>query len=207
MVTKNRERVRANRRANEQSILDATEALLQERAYRDLTIEDVMATAGLTRTAFYRYFLDLESVLLRLVEDIGDELVTATGPWITADPTEARRALVDAGRNLARIYLTHGRLLAAFADAAAVSPDVDVAWRRVIDGFIADNTHRLTELRSRGLSDVERPEEAARALVWMTERYLLETYGRTSEDRAVDDVAQTLADIWHRSVFRNEPRS
>ena len=147
---RNRERVRAHRRANEQAILDATETLLRERPYRDLAIEDVMTSAGLTRTAFYRYFPDLESVLLRLVEDIADELAAATTRWIEADPADGRAALVDAGLELAETYRTHGRLLAAFADAAAVSPDVDDAWRAVIDGFIDDNITRLADLAAQG---------------------------------------------------------
>ena len=55
------------RAATEQAILDATEALFEERPFWELNVEDVMATAGLGRTAFYRYFHDLESVVVRLM--------------------------------------------------------------------------------------------------------------------------------------------
>ena len=34
----------------------------------------------------------------------------------------------------------------------------------------------------------------------MTERYLLETYGR-GDELPTDIAAETLADIWHRTVF------
>ena len=82
-----------------------------------------MTSAGLTRTAFYRYFPDLESVLLRLVEDIADELERRRPPdGSTPTPPTDETALVDAGRGLAETYRTHGRLLAAFADAAAAQP-------------------------------------------------------------------------------------
>ena len=168
-----------------------------------LSIDDVMASTGLTRTAFYRYFPDLESVLLRLVDDIGSELTTATRRWIEADPAEGRAALVEAGLGLARTYQTHGRLLAAFADTATVSPDVDDAWRRVIGDFVDDNVARLTELRDKGVSTLDHPEQTARALVWMTERYLLETSGRGSGLPA-DEVAETLAEIWHRVLFTSQ---
>jgi TetR/AcrR family transcriptional regulator, ethionamide resistance regulator len=206
VVVRNKDRVREHRRVNERAILDATESLLHDRAYRDLAIEDVMATAGLTRTAFYRYFPDLESVLLRLVEDIGAELLAATMRWIEADPLEGRVALVEAGRGLAEVYRTHGGLLAGFADAAAFSPDVDSAWRGILGGFVDDNIKRFDELRSRGLSAIDHPDETARALVWMTERYLLETYGRGST-RPIDVAAETLADIWHRVVFTTAAES
>ena len=203
VAIRNRERVRAHRRANEQAILDATAALLNERPYRELAIEDVMSSAGLTRTAFYRYFPDLESVLLRLVEDIAEQLNTVTAGWLAADPTESRRALTDAGLGLAEIYQTHGRLLAAFADAATASPDVDEAWRAVIGGFVDVNTARITDLCTRGSCTLDHPEQTARALVWMTERYLLETYGRGGTISTVV-AAESLAEIWDRAVF-NRP--
>jgi AcrR family transcriptional regulator len=196
--------VRAHRRANEEAILDATETLLRARPYRDLSIDDVMASTGLTRTAFYRYFPDLESVLLRLVDDIGSELTIATRRWIEADPADGRAALVEAGLGLARASQSHGQVLAAFADAAAVNPDVDDAWRGVIGGFVDDNIARLTDLRNHGISTLEHPEQTARALVWMTERYLLETYGRGGGLPA-DVVAETLAEIWYRVLFTATP--
>jgi AcrR family transcriptional regulator len=202
VVARNRERVREHRRANEQAIVDATKSLLGTGAYRDLSIEDVMTAAGLTRTAFYRYFPDLEAVLLHLVEDIADELDTATQWWLEADPANGRAALVKAGLKLAETYRSHGRVLAALADAAAISPDMDLAWRDVIGRFIEPNTNRLVDLCARGVCALAHPEQTARALVWMTDRYLLETYGR---DSAVPTrvAAETLAEIWHRTVFSN----
>jgi hypothetical protein len=44
------------------------------------------------------------------------------------------------------------------------------------------------------------PDQVARALVWMTERYLLETYGRGAGIPA-QVAAETLAELWHRAVF------
>ena len=38
----------------------------------------------------------------------------------------------------------------------------------------------------------------------MTERYLLETYGRGG-DLPTQVAAETLADIWHRAVFTTTP--
>jgi hypothetical protein len=108
--------------------------------------------------------------------------------------------LTEAGLGLAEIYQSHGRMLAAFADAATLSPEVDDAWRGVIGGFVDVNTTRLIDLAARGYSTMEHPEQTARALVWMTERYLLETYGRgATVPPAV--AAEALAEIWHRAVF------
>jgi AcrR family transcriptional regulator len=77
-----RRRVRERRTTAERTILDATEALLTDREFRDLTVEDVMASTGLTRTSFYRYFPDLEAVLLRWLSDLGDDLRRTADSWL-----------------------------------------------------------------------------------------------------------------------------
>jgi TetR/AcrR family transcriptional regulator, ethionamide resistance regulator len=188
------------RRAERQRlILDTTEAMLSERSFRDLTVEDVMREAGLPRTTFYRYFPDLESILLQGVAEISAELYEASARWYDAvgDPAAA---LEPAAAGLVDVYRRHGRLLLAFSDAAAIAPAVEEAWHTAIQGFIQLSTDRITELKASGVTDVAHPGEMARALVWMTERYLHETYGRAS-DLPAETVVDTLVTIWRRSLF------
>jgi AcrR family transcriptional regulator len=192
--TRQRARARERRSLTEQAILDATEALLAERTFHDLTVEDVMASTGMTRTAFYRYFPDLEAVLLRRLAQVADELREAADRWLdpAADPDDG---LVDAGRALARVYQRHGRLLLAYTDAASGSPDLAAAWRAMVQTFVEPTRTRII-----GLSDVPHPEQVTLALVWMLERYLVETYGRGPEV-PIDVAAETLALIYRRVLF------
>ncbi len=190
-----RKRVRERRVAAERAILDATEALLGGREFRDLTVEDVMASTALTRTSFYRYFPDLEAVLLRLLSELGDELRRTADSWLQ-DPSTG----LEAGIEFVTLYKEHGRLLLAFEQAAGAGTEIDAAWRSVIEAFTDSYTHFVTDLCRQGLSTIAQPEQTARALVGMTERYLLETYGRGP---AVDVgvAAATLAEIWQRTLF------
>jgi TetR/AcrR family transcriptional regulator, ethionamide resistance regulator len=190
-----RQRVRERRTSAERKILDATEALLVGREFRDLTVEDVMASTGLTRTSFYRYFPDLEAVLLRWLADLGDELRSTADSWLQ-DPATG----IETGVEFVTLYRDHGRLLLAFEQASGAGSEIDAAWRSVIQTFTDNYTAFIAELCRTGLSTVDRPEETARALVGMTERYLLDTYGRGP---AVDVgvAAATLAEIWQRTLF------
>jgi AcrR family transcriptional regulator len=187
---------RADRRV---LILRTVESLLADRSFRDLTVEDVMRQAELPRTTFYRYFPDLESILLYGVAEIADELNAASERWYGATDDSAE-ALEPAARGLAEVYRRHGRLLLAFSDAASIAPDVESAWHAAIEGFVDRTTERITLLRESGRSELEHPRELARALVWMTERYLHETYGRGSA-LPVETVAGTIATIWRRTLF------
>jgi AcrR family transcriptional regulator len=190
-----RKRARERRTAAERTILDATETLLADREFRDLTVEDVMASTGLTRTSFYRYFPDLEAVLLRWLSDLGSELRRCADSWLQ-DPSTG----LEAGVELVTLYRDHGRLLLAFEQAAGAGTEIDAAWRSVIQEFAGRYTAFIAALCRRGLCSIERPEQTARALVGMTERYLLETYGR-GPAVDIDVAAATLAEIWQRTLF------
>ncbi len=190
-----RQRVRERRSTAEQAILRATEALLADREFRDLTVEDVMASTGLTRTSFYRYFPDLEAVLLRCLSDLGDELRRSADSWLQ-DPSTG----LETGVEFVTLYRDHGRLLLAFEQASGAGTEIDEAWRSVIQAFTDSYTEFIADLRRQGLSSIDRPEQTARALVGMTERYLLDTYGRGPAVE-VDVAAATLAEIWQRTLF------
>jgi AcrR family transcriptional regulator len=190
-----RRRVRERRSTAEQTILDATKALLVNREFRDLTVEDVMALTGLTRTSFYRYFPDLEAVLLRWLSDLGDELRRTADSWLQ-DPSTG----LEMGVEFATLYRDHGRLLLAFEQASGAGTEIDGAWRSVIQAFTDSYTEFIVDLCRQGLSSIDRPEQTARALVGMTERYLLDTYGRGPAVE-VDVAAATLAEIWQRTLF------
>ena len=113
------------------------EALLATETFRALTVEDLMArAAGLTRTAFYRYFPDLESVLLRRISELHAELAEAAAVFLAVD-SSLDGALLAANTGLAEVYPQHGRMLLAFADAAGRGPEIEGAWHETIDSFVA----------------------------------------------------------------------
>jgi AcrR family transcriptional regulator len=193
----------ARRQATEQSILDATERLLADRMFRELTIAEVMAEAGATRTAFYRYFPDLESVLLRRLAEVNQLMEEARDEWL-AESDDPAASLLDAALSFAGIFREHGRFLLALADAATGAPEVDVAWRGLVEGFTSITTDRVRALCRRGLSALRDPDEITRALVLMTERYLLETYGR-DRHMPVERAAGCVALVWQRTLFLPAP--
>lgn len=188
------------RRSDRQELLlETVEQLLADRSFRDLTVADLMAEAELPRTAFYRAFPDLESILLLGIDRVSEELGDATTIWLD-DATDPVGSLRPAARALIDVYKAHGRLFLAFAEAAASAPAVEQAWQTSIAGFIDLVTARTEALVADGLSQLDHPRATATALVWMTERFLLESYGRgpAAPDETVSEVLEL---IWHRTLF------
>ncbi len=179
-------------------ILGAAEALLAERPFREFTVDGVMARTTLSRSSFYVYFRDRYDLLLRLVGTIGAELQKMNELWSTT-PTagsEAQSSLLMALAGVVDTYETHGRVMRAIADAAAADPLVETLYDQLLARFVEVNAAHITEQQQAGLIPGELDAvETARALVWMTERFLVRS--ATTPKRTVS----TLASVWTRTLY------
>jgi TetR/AcrR family transcriptional regulator, ethionamide resistance regulator len=192
----------------ERAILAAARAFLEERPFREMTVEEVMARTGLSRPAFYAYFKDRYDLVTRLLEGVGGLLFALDWRWLTGEEgeEEAREVLVDALRAGSRIYVEYGPVLRAIADAAGYDARVERVYRYgLIDRLVAAVASRISRDVEAGLSPTDlEPEETARALVLMTERYLLDAFGRPESRpsrRESTTVFRTLEGIWVRTLY------
>ena len=190
---------RVKREATRRAIMDAVEALLQNGSYEEVRVEDVMGTAGLTRTAFYRYFPELESVLLAWIEIIRGEFTEAANLWLSFD-VDPDEGLLTAMTGLAEVWTRHAGLVRGIFDAATTGSRVQLAWRQLVESFLGPVQQRLDDLSRQGRISLPNTGETARALVWMTERYFFETIAR-EHAVSVEIASSTLADIWRRVLF------
>jgi TetR/AcrR family transcriptional regulator, ethionamide resistance regulator len=187
----------------EREILAAAEAFLRERPFRDLTVDEVMARTTLSRPSFYVYFRDRHHLAVRLVEGIGAELFEMSDRWLegTGDPRDDVRAALE---GIVAVYAEHGLVLGAIADAAGHDSDVEATYRGLIVRFVDASMVRIEHDIARGRIDKLDARETARALVWMSERYLNEALGRLPRASA-DIVIETLWMVWVRTLYGGEP--
>ena len=191
---------RPERKATRGRVLAACQELLEERAWTEIPLEEVMARAGLTRTAFYRHFEDREHLLLALLDELGITLNSAGAAWKTA-AGDAVASLHHGLAELAQTYATHGRVLRALADAAGYDRDIDARYQELGAALTAVVAGRLHDEVATGRAQLADPDETARALVWLNERYLVQTFGRRPFATDPETAAATLAEIWIRTVY------
>jgi TetR/AcrR family transcriptional regulator, ethionamide resistance regulator len=192
----------------ERAILAAARAFLEEHPFREMTVEGVMARTGLSRPAFYAYFRDRYEVVTQLLEGIGGLLFALDWRWLSGGEggDEAKEVLVDALRAGSRAFVEYGPVLRAIADAAGYDARVEQVYRYgLIERLIAAVATRISRDVEAGVSPGELdPEETARALVLMTERYLLDAFGRPERRpsrRESAAVFGTLEEIWVRTLY------
>jgi TetR/AcrR family transcriptional regulator, ethionamide resistance regulator len=182
----------------EREIIAAAEALLRERPFRELTVDEVMRRTDLSRPSFYVYFRDRHHLVLRVVEHLGAELFAMSDRWLRGSgngPDLARAAL----EGIVDVYAEHGPVMRALADAAADDPGVEQAYADIVQGFVDATARHIEDEIAAGRVLPLDAGETARALVWMMERYLnLSFGGEPAEPRAV---AETLTTIWTRVLY------
>lgn len=174
-------------------ILAATRELLLDRPFAALTVGDVMARAGLTRTVFYRHFEGLPQLAPELLPDSDDPLVDRV---LRGSPEE----LIDTmTTGLVGLYAGNGRWLRAIDAAAAADPDVAAALdralvgpRRLFETLVADAPHPPSN-----------PSEFALLLMATHRAYLLDKFGsgsNSAENR--EDAIAALAALWRRLLAK-----
>jgi AcrR family transcriptional regulator len=166
-------------------IAAATERLLAEHPYRELSVDRVMAEAGLSRTVFYRHYDGLPEVVLELFEAVAAELATELEAGDLRGTIEAA----------VRAFAVHGPLMRAVDQAAGHDAGIERVHRAVVDRFTARMAEQLQERMDEGRVRPGDAYELARALNLMNHRYLLETVARDPAFDRERAVAALLA-VW-----------
>jgi TetR/AcrR family transcriptional regulator, ethionamide resistance regulator len=196
--------VRRRRRtpeAAQREIIDAAERLLRERPFRELTVDEVMRRTGLSRPSFYVYFKDRHELVLRLVEHLRGELLTVANRWYESVGGGAG-LLREALEGSIAVYGRHSAVMRALADAAVDDRDVEQAYDAFVQGFVdVTATHIEQEVRAGLIAPLD-PVETAKALIWMTERYLYHSFGPTRRV-SLARVQETLASMWTRTLYQS----
>jgi AcrR family transcriptional regulator len=195
--TKTRTAAQERRAATERAILNATEALLEDRPFRDISVEEVMASAGLGRTAFYRYFPDLESVVARLMSTLVGELREAARRWLASANPDTQ--LHDSLLHFASVYRAHGRMMQAFYDAGGAGPDLRQQWGGTLGELVGPVERHILALAQSGRVEVAHPVETVRALAVLTDRYLLDVYW-ADDSMPIERPTEVLVQIWSRTL-------
>lgn len=158
-----------------------------------------MRRTDLSRPSFYVYFTDRHQLVLRVVEHLGSELFTMSDRWL-GDSGEGSERARQALEGIVAVYVEHGPVMRALADAAADDTGVEQAYAALVQRFVDATARHIEEEITAGRILPLDAYETAKALVWMMERYLVLSLGREPLTPA-PAVADTLATIWTRVLY------
>jgi AcrR family transcriptional regulator len=174
-VTRKSQSSRARRRDEARAkLLEVVEQLLEEgEGFTEISVERLVAAAGMSRSTFYVYFEDKGDLLRAWFGEIIAELTAATDRWWTLGADATREDLREILDNVVATYRPHTTLMAATYDAAAY----DASVRELVETMMAGNLaalrkHIKTGQKEGFIDDTLPAAETAAWLVWMEERGL-----------------------------------
>ena len=181
------------------TILNAALDLIWSHPFRDMTVSSLMASTGVSRSAFYQYFKDLHDLMETLLEMLRDEVFAATGSWFqgTGDPiallNESLAGLVDVCYRL-------GPILRATDDAAATDERFEKAWNNFKKQFDDAVTARIEADQAQGLIPKFNARPVAIALNRLNAYTLIEAFGQKPR-RKPKPVREALERIWISTLY------
>lgn len=189
-------RQRARRHEVAQALLPAVGRLLADSSYRELTVEQISAAGGISRSTFYSYFADKGDLLQALTSDTMGSIIEVTQMWWTLPSDASRDEFTWAIRGVVEAYATHAPLMKAVGESVPHDPGV----REAFLSFMALGTDGIATYVRKGQADgrLDATIDAAAAahwLTWMLERGLSKITtadGPFSGERAVDALVELI---------------
>jgi AcrR family transcriptional regulator len=172
-ITRKAGSTRAQRRDDIRAkLLGAIEAMLGEgESFTELSVERLVAQAGVARSTFYVYFEDKGELLRAWLEDITGELDASAKLWWRLDASAKYEDLHEALTAVVATYRPHTNLMAAAFDAAAYDAGVREATQSLMTHNAAGlRKHIRTGQRDGFVDPSLPPAEVAQWLTWMAER-------------------------------------
>ncbi len=184
------------------AILNAALDFIWSHPFRDLTVASLMASTGLSRSAFYQYFGDLHEVMETLLEMLKEDVFAATGAWFegTGDPivllNESLSGLVTVCHRL-------GPILRATIDAAATDKRLEKAWKKFSKQFDDAVAGRIEADQQQGLIADFDARPMAVALNRLDAYTMIDAFGQHPRKRP-EPVREALTRIWISTLYGSE---
>lgn len=171
-ATRNTDALRARRRAASLAklLVALTELQSTGETYAELSVEQLLRTAGLNRSTFYSYFEDKTDLLGQLAEQALDQLLAAARHWYALPGGSTKADLHAALGRVVDAYVDHRVVMTAISDDSSRSEAATKSFESLMDR----STVALAAYLRRGQAErfVDRkldPDATAAWLMWMSE--------------------------------------
>ncbi|MEH3131823.1 MAG: TetR/AcrR family transcriptional regulator [Mycolicibacterium neoaurum] len=194
------------RAASVRRIVTAAEDLLSESdRFSEISVEQVIARAQVSRSTFYSYFDDLGHLLRVVGQGVVGEVVQSARRWMDLDGAVTEAALVEIFTDLVKTYRRRAKLLAALAEASVYDPGVREEFHGLLTVGHVELAKHIRRAQDAGgaRADID-PESTAAWLVWMVERGLYQQIRPAGPTQTRRHVAALAAIIWH-SLYAPDP--
>lgn len=188
----------------EQRICDAAERLLQQVRAADLTVEEILVEAEISRRTFYSYFASKYTVIASLaLRTLGDAYPEQEAFFAGSTRAKQRAALGAGISRACAVWAEHRAVLCAVIEHWRDVPELREIWLGVIDRFTEDMAAQIDAQRAAGSApDGADSRQIAQTLIW-SGAYTIYLAGLPESVHVPDEhsVVDVLVNGWAAAVY------
>jgi AcrR family transcriptional regulator len=188
----------------ERRIFAATERALANVGARDLSVEQILAEAGVSRGTFYHYFSSKWEVINRLAANVMDDIYIRIQPFVM--PGEDLPGLEGLRRSIAEgceVWAEHRAVVRAITEHWRQVPELGTMWLEAFDRFTSAIAETIDRERASGRApNGADSRRLAATLMWST-AYCLYLAGLDEIDDLPGEQAlqESLLALWMGSLY------
>jgi AcrR family transcriptional regulator len=202
MAQRGRRTARVSGDERQDAILITAEALIGERAFDDISIEELAKGAGISRPTFYFYFSSKDDVLLALLDRVITEVEHRVGDLprdFASDPVGAWTRSIGM---FVEVFVAHRGVATAAIAARARNEEVRALWSKSMQSWVDFSSDVIRSEQARGAApEGTDPHDLAVSLNLMNERVITAVLNRESPAIEESSALDVLSTIWIRSIY------
>ena len=191
--------------ATADQLLAAAREVFESRGYQGTTVGAITKAANTAHGTFYLYFKNKEDAFAKVMAQVTAEMYREAGaPW-SEDP---RRTLASATRGFLEVFESHRGLWRCLLEGMHQSKAIEEMWLELRAPFVDRIARNLDRSVETGLARPMDTRLAANALGAMAEWVAythFELHSPGVEAGSLQDVAETLTDLWYHAVYGVAP--
>jgi len=202
MAPRGRRTARVSGDERQDAILTTAEALLGERSFDDVSIEELARGAGISRPTFYFYFSSKDEMLLALLDRVISEVehrVSELPRNFESDPAGAWTRSIGM---FVEVFVAHRGVATAAIAARARNDEVRALWSKSMQSWVDFSSDVIASEQARGAApDGIDAHDLAVSLNLMNERVITAVLNREIPAIAESHALDVLFTIWIRSIY------
>lgn len=162
--------------------------------FTELSVERLVAEAGMARSTFYVYFEDKGALLRAIGQSTLHTFYEGARAWFDNRGEVTYEDVKTAMRGILEAFHENEVVMAAVAETAVYDPEVGEMYRDSVNDFIASVRKLIVRGQKDGSVRDVSPQDTAAALSWMIER-TTQQLGPGASPKQIDAIASGLADV------------
>ena len=184
------------------AILNGALEFIWSRPFREMTINSLMASTDVSRSAFYRYFDDIHKLMETLLHKLAEEIFGSSNLWLegVGDPVAL---LNEAFEGLTQTCHRYGPFLRAVSDAASADEQFEKIWVQFLNAFDDAGISRIEADQAQGLIAPFDARPVAFSLNRVNAYTFIDAFGQRPRSKP-KPIQEALARIWISTLYGAE---